>query len=446
MKRIKQISTAFFSLFFSVALFGQELTLEQCREMALENNKQIAVAEHKKTQSQHNVKAYRSNFFPKFSIGGGYYYTTNKMEEMVGISDFFPPELGGMLGNIPDIPIALKLSNTWMAGVNAQQPVYMGGKISNAHKMSKIGAEMAEENQRLTETEVLAQTDEAFWTHVKTNELLKSAQKYKEVVEEFFRVVQNAQSSGMKSKNDVLKVQVQLNQAELQLRQAENGVRLSRMNLCHIVGLPLDSAVVLSEQQADDDATVTANYAADISLRPEYSLLNKQIALKEQETRLVRGDFLPNIGVSANYGYTQGVRLNDDLLLDDAGFSAMVSVSIPVFHWLEGKHKIRAAQNERDIARLQFEDMNEKMTLEVMQTLNLYDEAILEAELTKRSFEQAEENLRVSRNQYEAGMETLADHLEAQTVWQKASSDMINAKAAMKCAETYYLKATGRLR
>jgi outer membrane protein TolC len=420
------------------------LTLSQCREMALENNKQIVIAEYKKMQSQHTIKAYRGNFFPEFSIGGGYFYSTNSLEKMVGLHDFLPSQLGGLIGELPDAPIELQLSHTWTAGISARQPVYMGGKIRHAYKMSKIGSELAELNKSLTETEVLAQTDEAFWAYVKTTELLKSAQKFKEVVAELFRVVQNAQGSGVKSKNDVLKVQVKLNEAELQLRQAENGVRLSRMNLCHVIGLPFESEII--PPGAFEDSSIEVNYATDVTQRLEYSLLNKQVELKDRQIKLVRSDFLPNVGVMANYGYTQGLKLNDDLLLDNAGFSALVSVNIPLFHWGEGRSKIRVAQNERDIAQLQFEDMNEKMMLELMQALHAYDESILEATLTERSFEQAEENLRVSRNQYEAGMETLADYLEAQTVWQKASSDMINAKAAMKCAETYYLKAAGELR
>lgn len=430
-------------LLFPAANAQEGFTLEQCREMALENNKQIGVASYTKKQAEQNVKSYRSNFLPRFYAAGGYLYTTNSLKETLQLTDYMPPALGGLLGDLPGIPLELKFANTWTANVRAEQPLYMGGKITSAYKMSRIGDEIAGLNQHLTEAEVLVQADEAYWTHVKTNELTKSARKYKEVVSELYRVVQNAYNSGMKSQNDVLKVQVKLNEAELQLRQAENGVRLSRMNLCHIIGLPLNSDIILSETL--DDATIEVSYTTDITSRPEYSILSKQIELKDQQTKLVRSDFLPNVGVMANYGYTQGLRLNNDRLLDNDGFSAMVSVNIPIYHWGEGKNKIRTAKHEKEIAQLQFEEMSDKMQLELMQALNAYDESILEVQLTTHSLEQAEENLKVSKNQYEAGMETLVNYLEAQTVWQKASSDMINAKASMKCAETSYLKAAGKL-
>ena len=65
--------------------------------------------------------------------------------------------------------------------------------------------------------------------------------------------------------------------------------------------------------------------------------------------------------------------------------------------------------------------------------------------LTKNSLNQAEENLRESKDRYESGLEKLSDLLEAQAMWQKARSEMISANSAYKIAETSYLKAAGRI-
>ena len=123
----------------------------------------------------------------------------------------------------------------------------------------------------------------------------------------------------------------------------------------------------------------------------------------------------------------------------------MLSVKIPVFHWGEGLNKIRAAKAEKQIMQLQRDDLNEKMNLEMAQALNKCSESELEVALTLRSLEQAEENMKTSRNQYEAGMEILANYLEAQTLWQQAWMELINAKIAQRLNETYYLKSSGGL-
>lgn len=458
-------SLPFLFLYLLLFLFSpsishaQEVTLTQCREMALQNNKQIAIADRTQKKASLTVQAYRTNYLPKLSAQGMGYYSTsdNDMKLKLGsVTLFDPSSLSGILPpeylllfsqfstvNLPDMNFNLKLNNTYIAGASLEQPIYMGGKINSAYRMSKIGSDIAGLNRQLTEDEIILETDKAYWTCVQARELHKSAWKYKEVVEEFYRVVKNACEAGMKSQNDLMKVQVQMNQAELQLSRAENGVSLSRMNLCHIIGLPLQSEITLSESFSEQ--SVAVNPEADIFSRPEYAMLNKQIELKEQEKRLVKSDFLPQVGVRGGYNYLNGVKLNDEKLFDSGSFSAMVSVNVPLFHWGEGSRKIKAAEAEKEIIQLQRDDLTEKMELERQQTLNRFNEALLEAELTRKALEQSEENLKMSRDHYEAGMETISDYLEAQTIWQNAQSEYIVAKTKVEICKTEYLKVTGGL-
>lgn len=448
-----------FLFLFSYTSYGQDMTLERCREMALGNNKQIAIAGQNKEKTSSMVKQYRANFLPKLSAQAlGYYNSTSNdiNVKMGSISLFDPNSLGGLIPpellpiinslsvvNIPDVNFNLRLNNTYVAGVNLDQPVYMGGKITSAYKMSKIGDEIAELNKQLTEAEVIVETDKAYWLCVQAIELSKSAGKYKEVVEEFHRVVKNAGEVGMKSQNDLMKVQVQLNQAELQLLRAQNGVRLSQMNLCHIIGIPFQGDLNLS--YSFEKPLIDVNQTSGISLRPEYAMLNKQVELKTQERRLVQSDFLPNVGIRGSYNYINGVRLNDEPLFNSGSFSAMFSVNIPLFHWGEGSRKIKVAEAETKIMQLQRDDLNEKMELELEKALNSYNEALLEVELTRVALSQAEENLKMSRDHYEAGMETISDYLEAQTIWQNSQSEYIVAKTKLEICKTEYLKAAGQL-
>jgi outer membrane protein TolC len=85
------------------------------------------------------------------------------------------------------------------------------------------------------------------------------------------------------------------------------------------------------------------------------------------------------------------------------------------------------------------------MDLEVQQARDRLSESQLEVEMNTLALEQAEENLKTTRNQYEVGMESLADYLEAQTLWQQASLTLLESKIALRLNETYYLKATGKL-
>ena len=458
------LKCALFLIFPSI-IAQNVMTLEKCRALALENNKSVAIAEYNREIAELTQQSYKSNYFPKLSASGNYLYSNVTMNRTLPgnyLPTFVPdPATGQLVPNIltmnpdgtpvfnqyayfPDMDIVLKLSGTWMAGLIAEQPIYMGGKITAAHRMSKIGSQIANLNQTLTNAEIIVKTDEAYWTYVQTTELVKLALSYREVVTELMRNVQNAHEIGLIHRNDVLKVQVKINEAELQLLRAENGVTLSRKNLCRIIGLPFDSDITLPET-LDEPLLITTNHSTTHTNRPEYAMIEKQIELKEQQVRLVQSDFMPQAGVMANYGYMNGLTLNGEKLLDRASLTAIVSVSIPLFQWGEGRNKIRSAQIERDVIKLQHKDISEQMELELAQAAARRNEAELETLLTARSLEQAQENMKVSGDRYAEGMETLADFLEAQTVWQRAWTEHINAKARQRINETYYLKAGGGL-
>jgi outer membrane protein TolC len=463
---------AFLFAFICSALQAQEVyTLEQCRELALENNKSGTIAALNSDKADYTQRAYRANYFPKISASGNYLYSnlrlTGKIPEAY-LPAFVPdPATGGLRPDIivgpdgnpvigpdgnpvfkeyayfPGMDFSLKLKNIRRAGVIAEQPLYTGGKITAAYRMAQTGAEMAALNRQLTRVEIIVKTDEAYWTCVQTNEQLQLAHSYRQTLVELLRNVQAAVEAGLKHRNESLKVQVKMNEAELQLRRAENGLRLALKNLCYVMGIPSDSRVILPES-FDADAE-TPLPSADHSNRPEYLLLEKQVRLKEQEINLVRSDFLPKIGLIAGYGYTNGGTLNGNKLFDSASFSILASVSVPLFQWGEGRNKIRAAKAEQAAAQLRYEQTGEQLALELSRAGDQCDESTLEVALTARSLEQAEENKKVSGLQYDAGMETLSNYLEAQTTWQQAHTEYINALARRRLNETYYLKAAGRL-
>lgn len=100
---------------------------------------------------------------------------------------------------------------------------------------------------------------------------------------------------------------------------------------------------------------------------------------------------------------------------------------------------------EEEMSELQKEDMVRLMQLEEAKTRFNVEDAAARVRLTAKSLLQAKENLMVSKNRYEVGMESLTNYMEAQAQWQKAWSDWIDAKAELRVSETHYLRATGRL-
>ena len=279
---------------------------------------------------------------------------------------------------------------------------------------------------------------------VKAQEMHKVAERYLATLNELNRMVESAHKHGLKPQNDVLKVQVKRNEAELNLRKAENAKRLASMNLCHYIGLPLLDPIRIDEQYPE--MMIDESASNDISARPEYHLLSKQVEINQQKVKLTRSEMLPQVGVQAGYNYMNGLKINDEKLFDKGSFIALLNVSIPLYHFGERKNKVNAAKAQLKQSLLEQADKNELMLLELAQAANNLDEARLESDLADKALEQAEENRRVSTEQYKLGLETLSDHLEAQTLWQQAWQTQVEAHFNQYLNGVAYRKANGTLR
>ena len=426
MKKIIILSLCFMLSDFCAPAFAQEtLSLQECREMALKYNKEMA-ASIKQTESTHyTAKSYKGNFFPNFTASGtGLYSNADGSYGIAGgnLPTFLPDATGQLIPNggfayFPGINLDYKIGWVYMGGIQLEQPLYMGGKITAAYKMSVLGKQMAQMNETLTATEVILKTDQAYALVVKAKEMKVVADAYHTVLTELKKNVESAYKHGLKPQNDVLKVQVRLNESELAVRKAENAFRLATMNLCHLIGKPLTADIHVSGNFPEIEQGLEIQ-VLDITARPEYTILDKQVAIAKQQVKLNRSELLPKIGIKGSYDYVHG---------------------------LERSNKVRAAKAKLEQTRLQQQSLNEQMLLELTRAANNLDEAKLESELADRSLQQAEENRRVSKSQYEVGLETLSDHLEGQALWQQAYETKVNAHFQLYLNYVAYLKAAGIL-
>ena len=437
-------------LLISMPLVGMAqttLTLDDCIRLAKENNKKIEAAELKFLSSRQERHSTKALFFPTFSLTGNALYSTT--DGSYAVSDGMLPVFGadgmptGQSAYFPGLGLAYDLNWIYNGGIKIEQPIYTGGKIRSGYRMAKIGQEIAWQNRRLTEAEVIVETSRAYAEAVRTRQLTEVATSYHNLLTELMRTVESARKHGMKSQNDVLKVKVKLNESELNLRRAENGQRLAIMNLCHYTGLPLTEQIKIDGKLPDTNKPEVQQ--ADISNRPEYLMLEQKVGLAQQKVSMARSEYLPQVGVAGQYGYTNGVELNGTKLLDDWNFQVGIQVSIPLFDFGRRMSKIRSAKAQCAQMEAQREDINEQLMLEMAQATNNLEEAFLERKLAEASVNSADENLRTSRLQYEKGVELLSDYLEAQALWQQARQTHVNARINCYLKWLEYQKAAGKI-
>ena len=462
MKKLHILLIAFVLGTFFAELTAQTLTLDECVNKALEYNKSLSSAKLKLDQTRFDMKSYKANFYPQFNLMALDFYTTAKGDFTIEGGHLpiynYVEEAGTFVPNVtknadgsytlnqyadfPSQTMKWKLKNMFVGSISVMEPLYAGGKISTAYEMSKLGVNMANENIRLTESEVIVKTHEAYYQAVKAKELGEVARSYKTLLDELKKNVEGAFRHGMSTRNDIMKVQVKQNEAELSIQKADNGYQLAKMNLCHIIGLPLNSEVEV--EQTDPSANVSI--PMDMGVRPEHAILDNKTELARQQVKLTKSDYLPNVAVGATYSYANGGELAGKKLINNGSASVGVVVKMPLDLFGGGTNKVRSAKAAYQIAQMEQQDFDEQMQLEWAQCKNLFDEAQTEVRLCQTALEQAAENMRLSKQQYEVGFEPLSDYLETQASWQQCSANLVNARCQMQLAQVRLLKAAGNLR
>ena len=409
------------------------LSLDECRKMALAHSEELQKSDNALRQAELDRQIAKTAFLPKFDASA------------VGAYIFPDMDMMGM---------ELRMRGTYMAGVNLTQPIYTGGKITTGNKLARIGEEVATEQLRMTRMDVLVEADNAYWTYIAVGRKVRMLESYHAQMDTLHRQTEAALAAGMATENDLLRIDAKRTEIHYQLQKVQNGADLCRMSLCRIVGADFDTQI-----EATDTIFVTSQpvgLSAETTARPELHLLEKQIAAGKEQIRMARADMLPTVGLGVNYMYYGNIKLNG---MTDAGgtmipFSqefrdgmgiAMLSVKIPIFHWGESRKKVRKAQYELRNAELDLQKNTRLLNIEVQQAIRNVQDGYELIRTAEKGLRQAEENLRVMRNRYAASMSPLTDLLDAQSQWQQAESNLIEAQTQYKIYETEYLRATGAL-
>ncbi|BAV04484.1 Outer membrane protein TolC [Filimonas lacunae] len=402
----------------------QLLTLEQCRQMATERNNNLKAAQQK-------IEAAKARKAQAYAGG-------KPTVDVSATGFYFGKPLNSLL---PEYGIS--------PGVSVSQSIYAGGKVKLNKQLGDNGVQTEEEQKVYTTAEVLFNTEKAYWQVVQAGEKIRLARQYSKQLDALFTDLNNQYVAGITYKNDVLRVKVQQNDNELNLLKAKDALLLAKLNLAQVTGMSDTTGFAVSDsitgsfaQQLAD--TVQQGKAAN---RAEIRILQHNLTAAKIQESMLKADTRPSINLGLNgvsaFG-KQGINPTSNANFMASWYS-MLSVNIPVFDWNKRKQKVKEQQYTVAAQQFQLKEQEELISLEVRQANLQLNESARRVELSGASLEQAEENLRLSADRLKAGTIIGKDVLEAQTLWQQAYSDMIDAKVAYKISEATLRKALGNM-
>ena len=254
---------------------------------------------------------------------------------------------------------------------------------------------------------------------------------------------------GVATKATGLQVDVKVNEADMQVTQVENGMALAKMLLCQLCGLPLDSDIKLADEGKDvlpysADVNDAGNDAA-LENRSELKMLENAIQMSEQATKLVRAAYLPQVALTGGYLLSNPSLYNGFERKFKGVWNVGVLLRVPVWNWFEGEYKVRASRAATTIANIELDDAREKIELQLEQCRFKMKEANKRLAMATKNLTSADENLRCANVGFREGVMEATDVMAAQTAWQLAQSQKIDAEVEVKLAQVALKKALGTL-
>ena len=435
------------------------LTLEECRNLAIQNNKELQISGEKIKMADNEKKAAFTKYFPQLSANGAYMWNQKDINllDMGTLSSSLSSSLGG-LAQLPMIQHLmsgvndmqhLDVQNIWVGNVSLVQPVFMGGKIVNYNQITKFAKQLAESMNNLQLQDLIYKTDETYWQVISLVNKKKLADAYVDLLRKMDSDVTAMIYEGVATEADGLSVKVKLNEAEMAQTKVENGLALTRMLLAQICGLSLEEDLSLADEKLDNFPVETTQASADLNEafmnRNDLRSLDLATKIYKRKERIALAEMLPNVALAANYFVTNPNVFNG-FKNDFAGmFNVGVMVKVPLSGWWEGTYRRNSAKAETRIKTLEWQDAREKIELQVNQSVYKVNEAGKKLIASSRNMENAEENLRRANFGFEEGVIPALNLMEAQTAWVSARSSLIDAQIEVKLTEVYLSKALGKL-
>lgn len=430
----------------AVAFTAQaQLTLDDCRQSALSHNAKV----QKQQLSVADAQLQRSEAFTKFfpSVSG------------IGAAvQFDKPQVEMDMTALVGAPVMLEmLKNGVVGALNVQWPIFAGGQIVNGNRLAKLNYDVNKLQLLQTQNEVSLTAEQYYWQVVSLQQKLSTLRTQAELLASIVSDAQNAVDAGLATRNDLLQAQLQQNRVASGILTVEGNLTLCKMLLAQYCGLWNPEETQFDAQSLTLASTIDANaeiltpdqlltdHASALAQTPEFALANQGVKAQRLQYQMEVGSHLPTVAVGGSYSYTNLMR--NDLGMGESNKRTALMyamVSVPLTDWWGGSYAMRRKKNAVRSAELDRQEASQLLIVRMQSAYVNLCTAFDQVNVSRKSVEQSAENLRLEQDFYQAGTSTMSDLLKAQSSYQQAQDDFVDAWTDYQLKKLVYLQATGR--
>ncbi len=407
-------------------------TLADAWQLALQRDRQLAALGERSAGARAEEAAARGARWPQLSVEGGYQRFDDAPNFRFGLAgqDFVVPLVDD--------------DEYWSARARLALPLYTAGRVGNAVESASLAAAAAGLSEAGYAQGLKLEVARAYLDVLRAERALAAAESTVASLAAHVADVSSLYERELVARNDLLAAQVSLADAEQARLRSANGLELARAAYNRWLGEPLDRLPALDPAVATVAPPAGAEVAALIeqalASRPELAGLDAQAQALSARAQSQRAESWPQLGLLADYQYLENEVLDTD------GFAAVgVGFSWNVFDGGQARQRANATARAGRAAAEQRDDLRSRIALEVRAAWLDLREAEARVPVAGQAVEQAEENLRVAKELYGAGLGTNTEVLDAEALRLTSVSNRDNAVLDLALAGFRLQRALGDL-
>ena len=414
----------------------QSLTVDQAVELGLKYSKSLRVSEGKVEAAVAKARENDTLLKPSLKFSSVY----SRLSKVPSFEIEMPEIFGG--GKYVLNP---SLLNSTSFQLTAQQPLFTGFQLSSLSKVGHLQAQAAKEDLARDNAELVFSVRNAYWNVYKAVDLKRLVDENVALVEAHLQDVRNFADQGLAKQNDVLKVQVQLANVRIAQLRAANGIKLASMALNSLIGLPVMKEIQIASTarpEQDEVEPLDALVNRAIERRPEAKAMDFQIRAAQAGIKLANSSRYPQIYLVGNYYYSNP---NQRIFPLENKFKktwdVSLSLSLDVWNWNKTGRQVEQAKAQLTQAENGAAQIRDGILLEVSQNYFALDEQRKMISLAAEGVSQAEENFRVTKDRFKAGLTINSELLDAEVALLEAKINHSQALADYEIVRAKLVKS-----
>lgn len=433
MKRYKILISALLLVFSYFSEAQEVIALKQALNFALQNKADAKRADLAIKKADYKIDEAKAAALPQVSLETGAQYS---------------PILQQMLFSFAGQQLKGEMSRPWVSniGVSVYQNIF-DQRVFTGLKAAKSTREFYQINADLTDVQIIERVANAYYQVFIQEEKLKTIEVSFANTTKVKDVIKSLVDNGLAKQIDLDRILVQLNNIASTRQQLVNAVDVNKNALKFYMGYPISQPINLAEETIEPNLLLLDD-SVNVENRTEYKVLTKQKELLGFAKEAEKANLYPIVSLAANYGYA---GMGDKFMTSKSFFwsdlaSVGLNVKVPIFTGGSTKSKINQAEIDILDIEEQIKDTKLGLDLEYHNAKAQIENALKSVDIQKENVTMANKVLNNTQNNYQQGLATLTEVLDAENALTDSRNNYSNSLLEYKIAEVALIKAKGDLK